>query len=151
MKQPDHILESIYTMVAVAPVLKWGSAAIAAIGAYFLPTESLQQLAMSAFGAVLLDTVTGVIAARSSKDPITSAKLSRLMSKLIGYSSAVILCTIVPHNLPGMDGLAGGASTAVLTMVLVTEALSVIENLDRMGVKFPAFIRDALKKQEEKE
>jgi phage-related holin len=33
----------------------------------------------------------------------------------------------------------------------VTEALSVIENLDRMGVKFPAFIRDALKKQEEKE
>lgn len=151
MNEPTHVLDSICTLVGAEPALKWVLAAGGALVSYFLPNDALKNLAVTAVTFVVCDTVTGVMAARSDGQAVSSARFGRLLTKLTGYSIAVILATMGLRVIPGVAELAPGGSGAVLTMVVVTEAISIIENLDRMGIKLPKFLKNAFQTQEKPE
>jgi phage-related holin len=76
-----------------------------------------------AIGLVVLDTVTGIIAARKRKEKINSRGFSRLLSKIVVYMAAIMACRGVEQVLlvPNVTYLAVGA-------IALTELMSVLEN-----------------------
>jgi phage-related holin len=76
-----------------------------------------------AIGLVILDTVTGIIAARKRKEKINSRGFARLLSKIVVYMAAIIGCRGVEQVLlvPNVTYLAVGA-------IALTELMSVLEN-----------------------
>jgi len=76
-----------------------------------------------AVGLVVLDTITGVIAAQKRKEKINSRGFARLLSKIVVYMAAIIGCRGVEMVLyvPNVTFLAVGA-------IALTELMSVLEN-----------------------
>ena len=76
-----------------------------------------------AVGLVLLDTITGMIAAKRRKEKINSKGFSRLLSKIIVYMASIMACRGVEQVLliPNVTYLAVGA-------IALTELMSVLEN-----------------------
>jgi hypothetical protein len=64
------------------------SAIIGIVLAFLLPIIPLMLIVGA---AIALDTIFGVVRARKVKEPITSRKMSKLISKLVLYQSAIIL------------------------------------------------------------
>ena len=76
-----------------------------------------------AIGLVVLDTVTGIIAAQKRKEKINSRGFARLLSKIVVYMAAIVGCHGVEIVLkaPNVTYLAVGA-------IALTELMSVLEN-----------------------
>lgn len=76
-----------------------------------------------AVGLVLLDTITGMIAARRRKEKISSKGFARLLSKIVVYMASIVACHGVEAvlHVPNVTFLAVGA-------IAFTELMSVLEN-----------------------
>jgi phage-related holin len=76
-----------------------------------------------AIGLVILDTVTGIIAARKRKEKINSRGFARLLSKIVVYMASIMACRGVEQvlHVPNVTYLAVGA-------IALTELMSVLEN-----------------------
>lgn len=76
-----------------------------------------------AVGLVILDTITGIIAAQRRKEKINSRGFARLLSKIIVYMAAILGCHGVEAvlHVPNVTFLAVGA-------IAFTELMSVLEN-----------------------
>jgi phage-related holin len=76
-----------------------------------------------AIGLVVLDTVTGIIAAKKRKEKINSRGFARLLSKIVVYMASIIGCRGVEQvlHVPNVTYLAVGA-------IALTELMSVLEN-----------------------
>lgn len=103
-------------------------------------------MAVAAFVLVALDTFTGFWASLVSGRRISSARFSRVLTKLLGYGSVVVVCSVASH-VPGVEGLQGVAVSGVLAFVTLTEGISILENVGRMGVKAPPFLLAWLRKR----
>lgn len=81
-----------------------------------------------AVGLVVLDTVTGVIAAQKRKEKINSRGFARLLSKIVVYMGAILACHGVEAvlHIPNVTYLAVGA-------IALTELMSVLENTRRVS------------------
>lgn len=136
-------------MFSGAHILKLIAALLVGAVSYVLPTQTLRDLAIGLGVFVVLDTVTGIIAARVDGHAVSSAKFSRLLTKLIGYLSVVLVATLAARNVPNFSDLAPAATAATLSLAMVTEGISILENLDRMGMPVPKFIREAFRSSQE--
>lgn len=86
----------------------------------------VQAAVVTVFGLVLLDCVTGVLAARKQGIPITSSKLKDSVIKMLVYQAAIILAFIIEKYLsPGIP-LTNMASS----YVGLVELLSLNENIE---------------------
>lgn len=76
-----------------------------------------------AVGLVVLDTVTGIVAARKRKEKINSKGFARLLSKIVVYMASIVACHAVEGVLkvPNVTYLSVGA-------IAFTELMSVLEN-----------------------
>lgn len=76
-----------------------------------------------AVGLVILDTITGIIAAQRRKEKINSRGFARLLSKIVVYMAAILGCHGVEAvlHVPNVTFLAVGA-------IAFTELMSVLEN-----------------------
>ena len=132
-------LHLIPTYVAKAftdyPILKWGGVALAVASEYLFGTDVVRNMGIAAFGLMFLDTITGFVAAFSSGQPITSAKLSRILVKIVAYGASIIVAAVTTRHMPGLDSAHAPVVTAVLAIVIATEALSILENIGKMGFK----------------
>lgn len=137
MRDLAAALPAVGKLVADMPAAKAVAAVIGGAIAYCLPDQGARDTATAAVVLILLDTLTGVVAARSSGQAISSARLSRALVKLLGYGSVLIVAAICARMVPGATGLSGASVGAVLGLVVATEALSVLENVHRMGLKVP--------------
>ena len=97
---------------------------------FFMPIIGILILIAS---CVLLDTITGIWKARKLKQPITSRRLSSVMSKILLYEATVILFYLIDYYLLNeivvsffsIDMLV----TKMLALVLVSiEIISINEN-----------------------
>jgi phage-related holin len=121
-------------------------AGLAAIAQYVFGDTATQAAAVAAFALLLLDTVTGMVAARVNQDAITSAKFGRFLIKVLGYGSTIIVAAVVAQHVPGIakvdDSITEVAHSlavgTVVSAVMVTEAISILENVRKMGVNTPA-------------
>lgn len=73
---------------------------------------------------ILIDTITGIWAAKKRGEKIHSSKMKRVLSKLILYPLAIILASWSERILPGIPFIKGAA-----LLLVSVEGKSVLENL----------------------
>lgn len=87
----------------------------------------IKPILLAVLALVLADFVTGVLASRTKKQPITSSGFKRSVGKLLMYELAIALAFLVHKYLTG-DLLP--ADRLIASMVGLVELKSVLENLD---------------------
>ena len=122
------------------------AAALASAVTYFLPGASYD-LAIGAYVLICLDTMTGFWASVVTGHKITSARLSRVLTKLFGYGSVVVVCSVAAHSVPGAEPLHAIAVSGVCGWIILTEGVSILENVGKMGVTAPPFLLGWLRKR----
>lgn len=98
---------------------------------YVFPTKDLQDTAVSAAILVVLDTLTGITAVVVEKKTRTSAGFARVLAKAFAYLSVCAVAAIVEKTIFKGSGLS--ISMGVLWLVVATEGMSVIENVERIS------------------
>lgn len=139
----DLHLIPVYVAKAITdyPAVKWAGAGIALAAEYFFGTPVITGLAIATFALMFLDTITGFVATAVTGQAITSGKLTRFGVKVIAYGSAVIVAAVVTRHLPGLVGAHEPVVTTILSVLLLAEGISILENISKMGYKRFAFMK----------
>ena len=98
---------------------------------YVFPGEQLRSAAIAAFILILLDTVTGIAAAVAKGQPRSSKRFARVVTKLLGYMSVCVAAAIVEKTI--MRGAGLPITLAALWLIIATEGLSIIENVEAIS------------------
>lgn len=107
---------------------------------FFAP---LQEMLFSLLFLVLVDLITGVIAAYKKKQKITSSKLSRTIAKILVYLTTVTVVHVAnDFILFGADFIP--LETFVVGFIAITEVKSIFENLNRISKH--KFLTDLIRK-----
>lgn len=88
-------------------------------------------------------TVAGVF--HKSPKSTNGALESRIGLKGLCRKGAMLLIVLVAYRLDLMAGLHGVLRTAAIVALVCNEALSILENVGLMGVKYPAIIDKVIK------
>lgn len=121
-------------------------AVLAAVFSYFFPDGATQHLAMTAAVFVVLDTITGIRASMVGGSKIESAKLGRILSKLVGYGAIIIVARLIPEATRMPEAWQGMSVAGFLGLVVAVEGVSILENVARMKV-LPKPIADWLRER----
>lgn len=129
-------------------------ALVRAVIGFCLPTGAAQTAAVCAGSLICLDFLTALVAvARTPELRIESAKMRRSFSKIVAYGSLVAIVAILSRNIPGLagasdekNGVLGFTVTGVLGWVMLTESLSILENITRAGILLPPGLREWLQR-----
>lgn len=147
--KPNNVIE--LTAQLANPAWKWLLATLAAGVSFVLPEQLQKDMAVAAAVLIGLDTATGFIAALSTGQPISSARFSRVLAKLVGYGSVVIVAAVAGKFLANGSPVGEATQVGVLTLVLTTEGISILENVRKMGLKFPSPLEKMLGGQDRPE
>lgn len=130
----------IYSSACVAC---WGKAPIAyvlGIFAYMIGGQNFQA-GIAIIALITIDLVTAIMAAYRAGDPIESRKALKSFTKVTVYGlflSAVHLAEVVVPGTTFFD-------EAALAFLALTEAISVMENVGRMGYPVPLKLLNRLR------
>ena len=97
------------------------------IAAIFAPAKGML---LTSLLLIIIDLITGIMAARKSGEPITSSGIRRTVSKLLIYESAIVLAFLVQTY---MTGDTVPVSNIVTGMIGLTELTSILENMNTIG------------------
>jgi phage-related holin len=147
MKEPLLLIN--YLSQLTNPGWKWLVVMFTFLTAYIFPTVESITSAQAAMFLVGLDTITGIAAARARGEALQSAKFSRVLLKVFGYSVVWLTIALVFKNVGGFLSLYPYAINGTTTLIVVTEGLSVFENLKIMGVPLPEWLMKVLHSKEE--
>lgn len=100
---------------------------LVALLAIFAPAKSM---ILASLVMVLIDLLTGLIAARKRQEPITSSGLKRTIIKIAVYEVAILLAFLAETYLI-LDVLP--VAKVVSSFVGITELKSIYENLNEIG------------------
>lgn len=95
--------------------------------AVFAPAKGM---ILATLALILVDLITGVVAAYKRKEPITSAGLRRTITKLFVYGSAVLIAFLAQQYLTGPEIPVANITAG---FVGLTETLSCLENINEIG------------------
>ncbi len=95
--------------------------------AVFAPIKAIM---LTAFVLVIADLITGLLAARKRKEPITSAAFSRTLIKTAVYQTAIMMGFLTETYLTG-DMLP--VCKIITSYIGMTELLSLVENLNTIS------------------
>jgi phage-related holin len=140
-------LESSLKLFGDAPFLKWAAGLAGAFVGYVFPEQATANAAAAAGALIVLDTITGVAAAVTRGKKITSKAFGRTLAKVLGYASVALVCAVVSRHVPGLDGYQQASVTGVVTLVILTEAISILENVSAMGINLPFGITELLRQR----
>ena len=91
------------------------------------------------FILVVIDTILGVIRAGKKKE-LSSSKAKGVVFKLILYYSLII----ATHQITRIDSFLVSFEKFIVIFLAMTELLSIIENLNKLGVPIPSYITKRL-------
>lgn len=137
MKQLTEGIATIWKMFGDAPLFKYAAGVAGTVWGYLFPDQAVRDAAVAAATLVALDTVTGLWAAVVTGKAVKSATFSRVLSKLLGYGSVVAVAAVVTRHVPGASSWQAMSVSAVVTLVICTEAISILENVRKLGIKLP--------------
>lgn len=95
-----------------------------AMTAVFAPAKGM---VLTALVLVIMDMITGMLASRKQKEPITSAGIGRSVVKTMVYEAAILLAFLTQQYLTGPEV---PVSNIVAGLIGLTELKSVMENLN---------------------
>lgn len=136
------MVHNVARIVAEQPMQKAAIATVVAFVTYFLPGVNSRELFIWAMSFIVLDTVTGVWASYKTGIPIESMRFARLIEKTKAYLVLVIVAAGA-GRLADMSNNSGDLVVSFgLGFVMATEGLSILENLNRIGIaRVPALER----------
>jgi len=113
--------------------MKIKTSLVAVIGIVMAFLVPIIPLLLIVGGAILLDTIFGIIKAKKLGDPVTSRKMSKIVSKMVLYESAVVLFFCIEKFVLGdIIGLFTSIplilTKLVVTTLLFIEGTSINEN-----------------------
>lgn len=144
---PIEALSVAKKLVCDSPWIKAIGGIAGAAAVWVFPTPALQQMALGALVLVLCDTLTGVWASIVTGKGVSSARLARVITKLLGYGAASLVCATVGQTVPGLEDFQAACVGLILGFVIATEGVSILENVRRMGVRLPAGLTKLLREQ----
>lgn len=124
--------------MSVTDVVKWIGATFASLVAYLFGVGSEWLYALLAL--IVLDYITGVIAAVIEKELSSSAGFRGILKKVL-----YLVIVAVAHLIDTSVGLGGALETAVIGFLIANEGLSILENCSRAGLPIPQKLMDVLK------
>lgn len=133
----QDIVSIVYTVseVTVLKLLVWG----AILFSFFFGDFHTQALT-ALFMLVMFDTVLGIMATKAEGKAFTSKKFARLPGKMfvyfVGISGAMFADTTI--GLPFIQ-------TSMIAFMGVTEFISILENMQRLGYETPKKLLNQLK------
>lgn len=139
------ITNSTVRMFADASITKSIAGIFGAVVAYVFPTAAIQDAAIGAAVLLVIDSITGIWASVVNDRPLESRRFARILSKLIGYSASAIAVSIAFRLLPPLTEFRESAVTAIFWIVIATESISILENVDAMGVRLPKWLSAMLR------
>lgn len=89
---------------------------------------------LALFILILLDFVSGVAAARFNDQPIRSSKIKHTAIKITAYFAVISGAHLVEH---GLSNFLGILDETVIAFFLLTELISLLENVGKMGIDTP--------------
>lgn len=142
----DHLVTVFYQTkeIAVSLASHWLTKAIlsqvAAFFALMLGRENYQVIFLLGI-LIIIDLITGMMSSVYNGEPIESRRAFKSATKTVVYllffSAAYLTHKIVPYS----DFI----KTGVLSFLALTELLSVMENLSKMGYAIPAKLLNQMK------
>jgi phage-related holin len=136
MREISSIGAFLTKMFADMVPLKWPLALLVGAVGYVLPEQGQRDAAVAAVGLVVLDTATGLVAGLVSGEAVTSARFGRVLVKLLGYGSVVVVVAVANRSL-GIQGAQSATVATTLGLIIATEAISILENVRKMGINLP--------------
>lgn len=115
-----------------------------AVISIFAPIEAVL---LTAFVMVIVDFITGIMAANHRKEPVTSSGFRRSVTKIFVYEIALMAAFLVQHY---MSGDYVPVEKIVASFIGLTELTSIVENLNEIsgGSLFTALIKKLGSKNE---
>lgn len=95
---------------------------------FFAP---LQGLLLTLLFLIVLDLITGLWAAKKTKNKITSARLSRTATKILVYFFTITIVNIVSKHI--MIGSDLPITEMISSFIILTEFQSILENVYRIS------------------
>lgn len=121
--------------------LKFIAAILLTIYSFFFDhTQEHSHVAL--FFLVLLDFFTGVSAAKATGEKIKSSKIRHTALKMSAYFTMIAAAHLAESSLPSFLQVLDDTVTAFL---MVTELISLLENMQRMGYETPKKLLEKLK------
>lgn len=146
MRETTDIIRAIASVWAMPGWAKWLGTTSGAVLGYFLPTDELRGIAVAIFGLIVIDSITGIWAAKKSGEKIESAKLGRIITKILTYSVTLAAAVFSTRALPMLGPkMVEIAAMAIMGLIAVREVKSVWENHEKAtGIATPQMIQDAM-------
>jgi len=101
--------------------------ALVVLAAIFAPAKGM---ILASLALIVLDLITGLIAAKKQQIPITSGGIRRTVTKLFVYESAILIGFIAQHYLMA-DSVP--VASIISGFIGMTETLSCLENINIIG------------------
>lgn len=111
---------------------KTAASLLVTIGMYMVGAEHISAL-NALLILVVIDFITGLSSAKVKGDVITSRKASRSAVKLVVYILLVTSAHLAETIMPGDSFF----ETIVISFLALTEFISILENIGRMGYAVP--------------
>lgn len=134
----------IHLAKLITPWWKPLAGAVAAAFAYLFPDQTTADAVIGAGLLVGLDLITGTAAALSLTTWDGSCGLRRTVNKVLSYLAVIAVCAVVTRNVSGMAQYHAVSVTGVLTLIILTESVSILENVQKLGVTLPFGLGEVL-------
>lgn len=102
---------------------------------------------LALFILILIDFATGISAAKYLGEPIRSSKIKHTAIKMTAYFVIIAGAHLAEHGLVSYLAI---IDETVLAFFLLTELISLLENMGRLGVQTPQKLLNQLREQKEK-
>lgn len=123
---------------------RWALGAAGAVIAWLSPGDSLAAIGTALIALVVADFATGIRVALRRGEFISSRLWNRLADKAVAYGGVFVLAIAVRKGLPDYPWLAHGVEL-LIALVAAGEAISILENVGRLGVPVAGRLARALK------
>ncbi len=111
------------------------------ISEFFLDSVLAKSM-IALFFLIIFDLITGIFAARVSKERIKSAKVVRTPIKIAIYFMLITVTRLAEYSLPDVVGY---LDETMIAFLVLTELISNIENVGKMGYVIPKVLLKKLK------
>lgn len=144
----DHVTTTLFQIKEIVASLlshfltKTVFSTLLTVAAFLFGEENYEMLLFLGV-LIVIDLITGMVASVNQGQPIESRKAFKTATKafvyLLFFSAAFLTHKIVPYS----DFI----KTGVLSFLAITELLSVMENMAKMGYSLPAKLLNQIKER----
>lgn len=132
---------SVFVKICENITLKCILAGTLVISEFFLDTVLAKSM-IALFFLILFDWITGIFAARVSKEKIKSSKILRTPIKIGIYFMLITVARLSEYSLPDVVRY---LDETMIAFLVLTELISNIENVGKMGYAIPKALLVKLK------